>query len=165
MAVLSISLRCFTQDENAEDTDSARHFVENLYARYGRLADPPNLFERNATQAFTPSLIALAVADAKAAKPDVGVLDYDPVCNCQDPDIKFPDLKITIESASAKRAAVIVEFTIDNRLNELALTLAREKNDWRIFNIQDMSGSGPHSDLRAMLKKEIRQLSGKQSSQ
>jgi hypothetical protein len=163
IATLSTSSCCFPQNVNAKDAGSAKHFVDNLYAQYGRSTDPPNLFEGTASQAFTPSLIKLARTDAKAAKPDVGVLDYDPVCNCQDPDVKFPDLKITIESANADRATAVVQFTTDNTPNKLVLTLARKENDWRIFNIKDVSGREPYTDLRTMLEKDIRELSSKQS--
>jgi hypothetical protein len=164
MVVLSISFRCFPQTPDEQSAASAKHFVESLYSRYGQAKDPPNLFEENANQAFDYSLIALARADAKATRPDVGVLDYDPICNCQDPDIKFPDLKIVITSANANRAEAIVKFTMDNTPNKLALTLIKGKDGWRIFNIEDLTGSGPHTDIRIMLKKEIRELSSKKNS-
>lgn len=162
--VLGVSPRCFPQTQNTEAANSAKQFVEDVYARYGAATDPPNLFEKNASQAFDPSLIALARADAEAAKPDVGVLDYDPICNCQDPDVTFPDFKITIRSANARHAIAITEFTIDNTPNKLVITLVRNNSSWRIFNIEDLTSPGPRTDLRTLFKNEIRELSLQKSS-
>jgi len=165
IAVLSFSSYCLSQTQSTQIIESAKQFVEHLYSLYGPSADPPNLFERNATQAFDPSLIALARADAKAAKPDVGVLDYDPVCNCQDTDVKFPNLKIMIRPIDASRTEASVSFTgYSNERNQILLTLVEEQGDWRIYNIEDLPGSSPHADLRSMLEKDIRELSREKSS-
>jgi hypothetical protein len=167
VAVLILALSgippCFPQTHNARQRQTAKHFVESVYAGYGRAADPPNLFEENASQAFDPSLIALARADAVAAKPDVGVLDYDPVCNCQDTDDSFPDLNIFIEPIGLNCAKATVTFGgYNHQLNRISLTLVNKNGHWRIFNIQDMSsGSSSHNDLRTLLRKDIKELSSK----
>lgn len=168
LAVIALVLSVMPcESQQAKDlraAEGATRFVKSLYLRYGSSADPPNLFESNAPHAFDPSLIALARADAAAAKPDVGVLDYDPVCNCQDTDIRFPNLKVTIQTANAHRAIAIAEFSTDNTLNKIAFTLIRHGDSWRIFNIEDLSGSGSHTDLRTLLANEIQELSQKKSS-
>lgn len=100
----------------------------------------------------------------KAARPGyVGALDYDPVCNCQDSDDTFPDLKITIQPVDGNRATATVTFPgYNGDPNKIALTLLKEKGRWLIFNIEDLSGPGPHTDLRTMLKADIQKLSSKQ---
>lgn len=150
--------------KDASSAESAEQFVKSLYSRYGPSSDPPNLFESNAVQAFDPSLIALARKDAAAARPDVGVLDYDPVCNCQDTDIRFPGLKVIIQTANVHRAIAVAEFSTDNTQNKIAFTLTRHGNRWRIFNIEDLSGPGSPIDLRTLFRKDIRELSQKKSS-
>jgi hypothetical protein len=161
--VLATSTRCFPQATRASDAGNAKEFVAGLYASYGRNSAPPNLFEGNAKDAFDPSLILLAKTDADAARPDVGVLDYDPVCNCQDPDVSFPNLEIKIKSVDKSRATAIITFSGDNHEpNKIDLTLRKEKGHWRIFNIEDLSGPGPHTDLRTMLKADIHKLSSTQ---
>jgi len=160
--LLSATACCFPQAPRAKHEESAKHFVQSVYARYGPTGNPANLFDNNAGEAFHPSLIALARADAKAARPDVGVLDYDPVCNCQDPDIGFPNLEIKIKSVDKSRTTAIITFPGDkHEPNKIALTLLREKGYWRIFNIEDLSGPNPHTDLRTMLKADIQKLSSR----
>ncbi|MGC1361241.1 MAG: hypothetical protein WA419_03240 [Silvibacterium sp.] len=124
MGLLSASSCCFPQDENAKDANSAKRFVESLYARYGFNGNPENLSEENASEAFDASLLALVKADAAAAGQGyAGGLDYDPVCNCQETDVKFPGLKTMIELVNANRAMATVRFTIDNIPNRIMLTL------------------------------------------
>jgi hypothetical protein len=158
-ATLSLSFTMsFAQVHRANNAESAKQFVESLYAGYGSNSDPPNLFEKNAKDVFDPTLISLARADADAARPDVGALDYDPICNCQDPDGTFPNIKIVIRSAEAAHALVIVTFSGYDAPNKIALTLLKRRDQWRIFNIEDLSGPGPHTDLRTLLKNDIRNL-------
>ena len=60
--VLSLHL-CSAQialNEHANDVDSAKQFVQAIYARYGPNGDPPTLFEENSGTVFHSSLIALA---------------------------------------------------------------------------------------------------------
>lgn len=160
--VLSFRPCCFPQASRAKPAESARRFVQAVYALYGPTGNPANLFEDNAGEVL-PSLIALARSDMKAAKPDVGALDNDPVCNCQDTDVGFPNLKITVQPVDGNRATATVTFSGDSHEpNKIVLTLLKEKGRWLIFNIEDLSGPGPHTDLRAMLKADAQKLSSKQ---
>lgn len=152
---------CFPQAANGKSAESAQRFIQGLYASYGPSSAPPNLFEKNASQAFDPSLVLLAKKDAAAVgQGSVGALDYDPVCNCQDTDVTFPDLKILIQSLDTSHATATVTFLgDDHEPNKIVLTLLRKKGQWRVFNIEDFTGPGPHADLRTMLKRDIRNLS------
>ena len=61
---------------------------------------------------FDPSLIALFHADQKALGPDeVGVLDGDPICSCQDWDGIW-NLKIDLQPLSDGRAKAAVSFAL-----------------------------------------------------
>lgn len=163
-AVLSGAHCCFSQNENAH-SESPQHFVEGLYVRYGEGGNPVNLSGQNASDAFDPSLIALVKADAAAVgQGNSGVLDYDPLCDCQDTDVDFPGLKIAVEPANASHATATVTFN-DVKQDEIriVLTLVMNKNGWRIFNVEDFTGPGPHTDLRTLLSDEIQKHNGKQN--
>lgn len=169
VAVLASALAalscCFPQAQPTTQTKSAKHFVEGLYSRYGPTGNPANLLENNANEAFDHTLIALANADAKLAKPDIGVLDYDPVCNCQDTDATFPNLQIAIKPMDSRRASATVSFLgYQREQNKIVLTLLREKGLWRIFNIEDLSRPGHHTDLRSVLKADIQNLSSNKAA-
>jgi hypothetical protein len=165
-ALLSGLPCCFPETQNAEIAKTARDFVESLYARYGPNGNPVNLLAENAPEAFDPSLIALAKANAAAAGNGyVGVLDYDPLCNCQDTDVTFPNLRIIIRPVTTRRVAATVTFTEDNHeRNTILLTLMRESGKWRIYDIEDFSGSSYHTNLRLLLKRDMPKPSGKQRS-
>src|SRR5690348_3240436 len=65
------------------DAASARVFVEQLYKAYdGR---GPDYLGRQRDRVFSPRMIALLERDAQLTpKGDVGALDGDPICDCQD---------------------------------------------------------------------------------
>src|ERR1700742_4292502 len=59
---------------------------------------------------LSKSLIALwAKADAHVEKGDVGPVDFDPITNSQDPDVK--SFKVTADKLEADKAAVSVTMT------------------------------------------------------
>jgi len=167
IAVLGISSRCFPQAESGDNAESARRFVASLYARYGPDGNPANLSAENAGEVFDSSLIALVKADAAAVGPShVGVLDYDPLCNCQQTDVEFPGLRITTQLVNASRATATVTFNdVDQHPINIVLTLIRGENGWRIFNVEDLSGPGPHTDLRTLLSGDVQKHSGKRHPQ
>jgi hypothetical protein len=164
-AILSGALCCFPQDGSVNSHETAQRFVESLYVRYGQGGNPVNLSAPNAGDAFDPSLIALVKAGAAAVgQGHAGVLDYDPLCNCQETDVDFPSLKITTQPLSASRANATVTFN-DVKQDEIkiVLTLVMNRNGWRIFNVEDFTGPGPHTDLRTLLSDEIQKHSDKQN--
>ena len=157
IVVLVISARCFAQAESGDNAESARRFVLSLYARYGPDGNPANLSADNATEVFDRSLIALVKIDAAAVGPGhFGVLDYDPLCNCQQTDVDFPGLRITTELVNASHANATVTFNdVNQHPIKIVLTLMRSESGWRIFNVEDFTGPGPHTDLRTLLSSEI----------
>jgi hypothetical protein len=146
--------------QNTKATDGVTQFVQAVYSRYGANGDPPSLFEENAGAVFHSSLIALALEDQREVGPgSSGVIDYDPVCNCQDTDVKFEHLKLQIEAPHENLCRVAVNFTDQNGApTPIVLVLAKENEQWRIYDIEN-HGRGGHPSLRAALEKEIQRLS------
>jgi hypothetical protein len=162
MIIASLS---FALPARSQDAASAKQFVESLYAPYANHGPGLDLSGSKALRYLDVSLKALIDADAKTVGPDeVGVLDGDPICSCQDWDGIW-DLKIAIQMPSAGHARAAISFALfapeaganrDHR--SLEMMLVWERGGWRIDNIVDQSEPGHPFDLRAELDKEIREL-------
>ncbi len=164
--ILSIALSALTVtcgiSARAKDANSAKLFVESLYGHYANHGPGLDFSGAKARKYFDPSLNALLDADVKAVGPnEVGMLDGDPVCSCQDWDGIW-NLKIDIQLVNPERARAAVSFALfDPRdgkkpdLRVLKMTLAGEHGDWRIWDIMDNSDPKAPFALREELKKEI----------
>jgi len=146
-----------------QDAGSAKNFVESLYRHYTKNSKGIDLSGPRALNYFDASLNALMDADAKAVGPnEVGVLDGDPICSCQDWDGIW-DLKIAVQTVGSDRAKAAVSFALfapkagtDRDLRSVEMTLVRKGTSWRIDDILDKSDPKAPFDLRAELEKEIR---------
>ena len=145
-----------------EDANSARHFLDSVYKLYAHHGPGIDFTGPKARGVFDPSLIALFRADQKSLGPDeVGVLDGDPICSCQDWDGIW-NLKIAIQPLRDGRAKAAVSFALfapqagtDRDLRSLEMTLVSVGGQWRIWDILDKSDPKAPFDLRAELEKEI----------
>ena len=103
---------------------------------------------------LSKSLIALwAKADAHTPKGDVGPVDFDPVTNSQDPDVK--SFKVDAEKLEADRALIAVTMTGHGAQRKatdqiVRYDLVREGKHWKIDDIKGTSDGEPWS-IRAML--------------
>jgi hypothetical protein len=164
-AILSGAPCCFPQIQSAEEAQSAKHFVETLYAGYGPNGDPVSLSGANADQVYDPSLIKLAKTLETVGAGYVGALSYDHLCNCKDTNVTFPNLRIAAEAVSTHRAVATVTFTgKDGGENKILITLMQGEGHWRIDDIEDWAGPRPHIDLRSLLWEEIKACSKVQTS-
>ena len=162
-AAMSTRLAC------AQDADGAKRFVESLYRQYDHHGPGVDFSGAKGRNVFDASLNALMDADAKAVGPnEVGVLDGDPICGCQDWEGIW-DLQIALQMLGESRAKAAVSFALfapettskaraDRDLRSLEMTLKRESSGWRIDNIVDKSDPKAQFDLRAELEKESQDL-------
>ena len=114
------------------------------------------IIENKAAKAkyLTKALVALwAKADAHTPKGDVGPIDFDPVTNSQEPDVK--SFKIDAEKMEADKAVIAV--TITGHRNDrkpadqiVRYDLVREANSWKIDDIKG-SSDGEAWSIRKML--------------
>jgi hypothetical protein len=109
---------------------------------------------------LSKSLIALwAKADAHTPKGDVGPVDFDPVTNSQDPDVK--SFKVDAEKLEADKALISVTLTGRNtpprkpadRL--IRYDFVRESNGWKIDEIRGAI-DGEAWSIRAMLTDSLK---------
>ncbi|WP_426608554.1 DUF3828 domain-containing protein [Bradyrhizobium sp. McL0616] len=103
---------------------------------------------------LSKALVALwAKADAHTPKGDVGPIDFDPVTNSQEPDVK--SFEVDAEKTEADKATLAV--TITGHRNDrkpadqiLRYDFVREANSWKIDDIRG-SSDGEAWSIRKML--------------
>jgi hypothetical protein len=104
---------------------------------------------------LSKSLVALwAKADAHTPKGDVGPVDFDPVTNSQEPDVK--SFKVVATSRKAEKAVIAVTITGRNAPprkpadQTVRYDFVRDAGDWKIDDIKGASDGEPWS-IRGML--------------
>ena len=106
------------------------------------------------------ALVALwAKADAHTPKGDVGPIDFDPVTNSQDPDVK--SFKVTTEKQEGDRATIAV--TIEGHQGPrpkpadqtVRYHLVREDSQWKIDDIKGSADGRPWS-VRSILAASLK---------
>ena len=134
----------------AQDLGQAKAFVAGLYAAYGK--DPgPDYLGRQAKQVWSPALLALMRREAASTpKDEVGALDGDPICNCQDYKITSVDVKVTQTGPTTARADVF--FLNLGRRQLVSLDLALMGRRWRV---DDVHSQGTPS-LVALLNEAVK---------
>jgi hypothetical protein len=145
----------------AQDVDSVRRFIESTYRAYDRGGPGVDFTGTHAHRVFSSSLIDLVREDLKGiGDGEVGVLDYDPVCGCQDWDGIF-NLKMKIRPLKGSdRVEASVSFAVMKKATArdyrfIILTLSRERGNWRIYDVVDRSDPETPFALRKELQKEI----------
>jgi Protein of unknown function (DUF3828) len=115
------------------------------------------VFENKAAKAkyLSMPLVQLwARADAATPKGDVGPVDFDPLTNSQDPDVK--SFKVAAEKLEESKATVAVILAGHNRAPKKAsdqiirFDFQRQANGWKIDDIKGTVDGKPWS-VRAML--------------
>ena len=139
--------------------------ITAIYARAARgKGDGGGTFviENDAAKAkyLSKSLIGLwARADANTPKDDVGPIDFDPVTNSQDPDVK--SFKVVAEKLEADKAAIAVTITGSQpRTNSADDTVhydfVRDGDKWKIDDIKGAVDGAPWS-IRGMLQDSLKE--------
>ena len=134
----------------AQDLVQAKAFVTGLYAAYGK--EPgPDYIGKQAKQVWSPAMLALMQREAASTpKDEVGALDGDPICNCQDYEITSVDVKVTGTGPTSARADVF--FLNLGRRQLVSLDLVLVGRRWRV---DDVHSQGTPS-LVALLNDELR---------
>ena len=157
-----------TLNAAAAQAPSANDPVAILTAIYTRAAKGKGdgggafIIESKAAKAkyLSKSLVALwAKADAHTPKGDVGPVDFDPVTNSQDPDVK--SFKVDTEKLEADKAVIAVTITGHNAPPRkgadqvVRYEFVREGDKWKIDDIKGASDGEPWS-IRAMLASSLK---------
>jgi hypothetical protein len=131
--------------------ESPRQFIARVYAGYARENYSP--LDKPAA-IFAPALVREIREDQRLAKGEVGYLDGDPLCDCQDYG------KLTAQVRTLKRptkqsadAQVHVDLGI-GEARDLRLKLVLTADGWRVADV----GSKDEPSLLGAIEKSNRQL-------
>jgi hypothetical protein len=156
LAILAATL--VTAPARAGNVASARSFVAWIYSHYPTATHEP-VFDalEGATKRsiFAPSLIALIDEDARLAHGEVGALDGDPLCDCQDDGGLTFKIASVRSAGPARASAVIVRSYADSKdpeVGTITLDLTMAKGRWRVYDVR----SKDTPSLRAYLIKSNR---------
>jgi hypothetical protein len=131
-------LACILPAAQAQTAQQADTFVRQLYGQYEHPSTPdgPNIFGKRAASVFSPGLLAIIRKEEKATPSgDVGKLDFDPVCSCQDSDgLKLKGLRVTM-NGTGKALATAMLFFPEPTTIEVRLSLIYTPQGWRIDDI------------------------------
>jgi hypothetical protein len=150
--VLSVLLILFLASQGwPKNTETARVFLDRIYAQYVGPGNGPQCLGKDAPELFAPELLTLIREDQRNSQGEVGLLDHDPICSCQD----FENLKVTkikVTESGTNRAKAKVSFVNGGRKVEVGFLLVRKSDQWRILDIQESKVPSLKSYLKNGLK-------------
>jgi hypothetical protein len=113
----------------AAQAESARGFVERVYAGYARENfDPLSHIDLY----FAPPLAAEIRRDSSGG--EVGYLDGDPLCDCQDSGGMTSRIQSVETQGNAADAHILLDFGTSDQRN-VELHLVRTKRGWRVSDV------------------------------
>ena len=127
-----VALLAIAGAAQAQSLANARGFVAGLYDAYAH--SDPDYLGRQARRVFSPRLLALIRRDARDAHGEVGALDGDPICDCQDWGKTGID-RLDVTSQGVGRATAKVRFRNQGQATDLTLDLVSFGGRWRIDDI------------------------------
>jgi len=134
----------------APDAASAKAFVEKLYSHYPSKPDSRSAFDptgKNASQVFDPGMIAAFREDTRLAHGEVGFIDADPLCQCQDDSgLKATVGVVTVTGPNAADVVVNLEYPNDPPI-ALTLHLVPVNGAWRIYDLSTGDVKSYRADL------------------
>ncbi|WP_372781562.1 DUF3828 domain-containing protein [Phenylobacterium sp.] len=130
--VLAAVLALAPPAASAQDAASANAFVRKLYAAYH--GDGPDYAGRQAKTTFSPAFLRLMRrAAADVPTDEVGPLDGDPICDCQDFEISRVDVQIA--GGTGGRARATAHFRNFGEPQTVRLDLVAVKGHWRVDDV------------------------------
>lgn len=130
--------------------ESPRTFVEDLYGQYKKDANFSPF--THPEQWFDPALIAAINEDAALANGEVGAVDGDPICSCQ--DASGMDARVEgVEQTSPTTAVATVKLWADSPdQRPLKVDLVAVNGLWRVHDVHSVNDGKEESFLDYVLK-------------
>ena len=128
----------------APPVETPRRFLDRVYAGYEQRDFSPCV---HPDRYFAPALVAAIQEDSRLARGEVGYLDGDPLCQCQDASgLHAKIVRVSVTSPGHAKADVMLDYP-DNTPAHIGLTLIRTGVGWRIA---DVSAGDTPSLIRAI---------------
>ncbi len=128
----------------ASDAASAKAFLERVYAQRQTAKD---------TALYDPSMLALLKEDKRLAHGELGAVDFDPICQCQDDDGMTAQVgSVQVTPPGAATAAVTLRFAAPGEprlVKHVEFNLVSVMGAWRVHDIR----SKQMPSLRAFILK------------
>jgi len=118
---------------HAQSLEAAKAFTTTLYGAYAK--GNPDYVGQNPERTFSPELLGLIRKDQASAAPgEVGILDGDPICDCQDAEgLRATDVKVVATGEGKARADVTLAFPSETR--SMSLDLVASGGEWRVGDV------------------------------
>lgn len=143
-AFLVLLLSCWPSFaiETADPVSMSRE----IFALYGKDGSGFDLNGSEAARVLAPELLALLRGDRKAGAGEVGTLDFDPFCGCQDFDIT--SVKAARTRSEGQKAQVSVAFRNFGKAETTLVSLVRTEGGWRVSDLRQKRGQSLVALLR-----------------
>jgi len=132
--------------------ESPRAFVERLYAGYARDSYSPLAHPE---RVFAAPLVAAIAEDRRLSRDEVGFMDADPLCDCQDAAGLHAAVAVTLRGPATATARVALRFgdgpasTRPENRRALILRLVRTARGWRVADVASADEPSLLRDLQA----------------
>jgi hypothetical protein len=133
-AVLALCVAASAAAAESATPASAEAFLRALYAPYLAGDTKVSPTGRAAPAIFDRRLTALIRKDQANAKGEVGALDGDPICDCQDFE-RLTELSIKVRPTGPGHAIADVRFRNGSSPSTLTYTLVAHGSGWRVADI------------------------------
>ena len=131
--LLVAALLAMTAQAQAQSLPDAQSFVTGLYSAYQRQPGPDYL-GKQIGEVFAPDLMVLIRREAASVpKGEVGALDGDPICDCQDWQIS--KVEVTVSAPKPGAAAAEVRFQNAGEPRQVRLDLVAVQRRWRVADV------------------------------
>ncbi|HUO88303.1 MAG TPA: DUF3828 domain-containing protein [Rhizomicrobium sp.] len=153
IALLAFTATLLAAGNQAPDVNAARAFIVKLYSHYPAPAGGGNFqpTDKDAPSVFDPGMVALFKEDTRLANGEVGFVDADPICMCQDDSgLKPKIVSVTMNGSAAATAVVDLVYTGEpkpQKPNLLTLHLVVVNGQWRIYDLSMGDVKSYRSDL------------------
>lgn len=148
-AVVFFPLLLYCASACTQGGTSAKEFISSLYKGY-QSPKEVNYLGKAADSIFTPELLELIREDKKQADGEVGNLNYDPICDCQ--DFEISDVQINVKESKKNEMEADVHFVNAGTEVNLVFRLVAKGTQWRIGDIKSKSTPSLFQFLQRNLK-------------
>ena len=129
-------------------SETPRQFMTRVYAQYRHPDFSPFTHPE---RYFSPRLRAAIAEDARLAHGEVGYVDGDPICQCQDPAGMTPSVTAVAQHGASATVRVTIGWENDPA-RPATFTLVKTKAGWRIADV----GSADEPSLLSAIEKANR---------
>jgi len=136
---------------SSADAADVKTFLDGVYAHYKTSTNNTyQPLDKNAPEVFDSEMIALMKADTAANKGEVGALDSDTICECQD----WVSIRATVAVQSATPTAATATAILtdtgmtDDKPRKSTFDLVKTPAGWRIHDIHTADDPSMRKDLQ-----------------